>query len=98
MPVDQSEVVQKRLLDAYCAVSGACNPGALIRSMAYHMDADPQLRFGALLADPGMRMLTFQLATLMFGDAATMNLNSSFTQDYDACAKAWEARDQEKAR
>lgn len=88
------DVTQARLEEGYCVVSGACNPGAIIRSMARHMDADPQLRFDALLDDPGMRMLTFQLATLMFGDAATLNLDSRFTQDYEACAAAWEAREQ----
>lgn len=77
---------KKRAIEGYYAQAGACNPGALIRSLKEMMDDDPSLRFDKLKDDPGVRMVVHQLAFLIFDVEPE---NSTYSQDYWICNEAY---------
>jgi hypothetical protein len=80
-------VTFKRYLDGYYATD-ACNAGAILRSLARHMDADPTLRFERLAQDPAARLMIYQVVLLMFGEQ--MDMNSTFSMDYQKCRAVYD--------
>ena len=82
----------KRAVDGYFAQLGACNPGALARTLVRMMDEDSTLHHAKFNADPGVRMVLHQLAYLTFGGC--VDLDPTYTQDYNICRDAYEHRDE----
>lgn len=51
----------KRWEDGYFINQGACNPGAILRTMVRHLDADKSLCGEAVCQDSGLRLMMHQL-------------------------------------
>lgn len=77
-----------RLCDGHYIVSGACNAGAILRTIVRRMDEDPTLRYQALSKDPGVRLMLFQVLHLMSTDCEGKSLEDTFSEDYEIACKA----------
>lgn len=79
----------KRLEDGHYIGAGACNPGAILRTMVRHLDADSTLHHHTLCNDPGMRQMLYQLVYLFELEGG--KLEDNFSRDYNACRDVSEA-------